>query len=79
MIEVLIQTFQENREDYLETLRANEIIISREDSCLSLTWKRITYHQLLGNHEEADTNVIAHAYETLQVSFFLNDKFKFSS
>ena len=46
MIEILFQTFQENREDCLETIRANEIMLSREESCLNLTWNGITDHQL---------------------------------
>ena len=65
MTEVLFQTFQENGEDCLEALYANEIILSRKDSCLSLTWNGITDHRLLSNHEEADMKVIAHAYEAL--------------
>ena len=47
MIEVLFQTFQGSGKDCLETFCTNEIILSREDSCLSLTWNGITGHRLL--------------------------------
>ena len=68
MIQLLFETWTEKRAHCLNFPRTTQMILSREDECISLTLSDcIPYPALLSNHEEADTKVIAHSMEALQV------------
>lgn len=70
MIELFFQVWTKKKVHCLNLLRTTQIILSREQECLSLTLLAATscdYPDLLSNHEEADTKVIAHSSHALQV------------
>ena len=68
MIQLFFEIWTERKLYCLNLLRAPQMILSREEQCISLTlgdsWD---YPNLLSNHEEADTKVIAHTSQALQV------------
>ena len=67
MIELIFETLQRKKAAVLNTLRTTKIILSREDHCQSISLSsNDTFGNLLGNHEEADTEIIAHAMRFLE-------------
>ena len=67
LIELLFEVIKNEREEVLEMLRCDELVLSREGECKLLTYiKEKIYDQLLSNQEEADTKIIAHAVEVLR-------------
>ena len=66
LIELLIEVIKNEREEVLEMLRSNELVLSREGECKLLTHiEEKTYDQLLSTQKEVDTKIIAHAVEIL--------------
>ena len=66
LIELLFEVIKNKREEVLEMLRCDELVLSREGECKLLTHiEGRTYEQLLSTQEEADTKIIAHAVEIL--------------
>ena len=64
--ELLFEVIKNEREEVLEMLRCDELVLSREEECKVLTHiEEKTYDQLLSTQEEADTKIIAHAVEIL--------------
>ena len=54
-------SLQRKKAAVLDTLRTTKIILSREDHCQSISLSlNNTFGNLLSNHEEADTTIIAH-------------------
>ena len=73
MIELLFETIENERDEVLETLRSEEIVLSREGECKKITSSEIQpFDRLLSTQEEADTKVIAHAVEFLDQDSDLN-------
>ena len=69
MIELIFQTMKEKRLHCLNILRTPQIILSNEQECVSLSLVEcVQYPRLHSNHEEADTKVIAHTNQALQVN-----------
>ena len=66
LIELIFQTMEDEKDEILELLQSEEIVISREEVAESLIiLKYWSFETLLSNHEEADTKVTAHAIEYL--------------
>ena len=66
LIELLFEVIKNEREEVLEMLRCDELVLSREGECKLLTHiEEKTYDQLLSTQEEADTKIIARAVEIL--------------
>ena len=66
LIELLFEVIKNEREEVLEMLRCDELVLSREEECKVLIHiEEKTYDQLLSTREEADTKIIAHAVEIL--------------
>ena len=66
LIELLFEVIKNEREEVLEMLRCDELLISREgESRLLAHFKEKIYDQLLSTQEEADTKIIGHAVEML--------------
>ena len=64
--ELLFEVIKNEREEVLEMLRCDELVLSREGECKLLTHiEEKTYDQLLSTQEEADTKIIARAVEIL--------------
>ena len=60
---------EEEKDEILDLLRSEKVVISREEGCRKLNSIEILgFETLLSNHEEADTKVIAHAIEYLSSS-----------
>ena len=69
LIELIFQTKEDEKDEILDLLQSEEIVISREEVCRKLSSIEILeFETLLSNHEEADTKVIAHAIEYLSSS-----------
>ena len=69
LIELLFEVIKSEREDVLEMLRCDALVLSRERECKVLTHlEEKPYSQLLTTQEEADTKIIAHAVEFLHQS-----------
>ena len=69
LIELIFQTMEDEKDEILDLLQSEEIVISREEVCRKLSSIEILeFETLLSNHEEADTKVIAHAIEYLSSS-----------
>ena len=67
MIELIFETLQRKKAAVLNTVRATKRILSREDHCQSISLSlNDTFGNLLSNHEEADTKIIAHAMQFLE-------------
>ena len=57
--ELIFQTMEEEKDEILDLLQSEEIVISREEVCRKLNSIEILeFETLLSNHEEADTKVI---------------------
>ena len=68
MIELIFQTIKEKRVYCLNLLKTTKLILSREKECATITLSNCCdCPNLLSNHEETDTNVIAHSMQALQV------------
>ena len=66
LIELLFEVIKNEREEVLEMLRCDELLISREgESRLLAYFEEKIYDQLLSTQEEADTKIIEHALEML--------------
>ena len=66
LIELFFEVIKNEREDVLEMLRCDELVLLREGECKLLTHiEEKTYDQLLHTQKEADTKIIAHAVEIL--------------
>ena len=66
LIELLFEVIKNEREEVLEMLRCDELVLSTEGECKLLTHiEEKAYDQLLSTQEEADTKIIAHAVEIL--------------
>ena len=66
LIELLFEVIKNEREEVLEMLRCDELVISREGECRLLThFEEKIHDQLLGTQEEADTKITGHAVEVL--------------
>ena len=66
MIELIFETLQRKKAAVLNTLRTTKIILSREDHCQSISLSsNDTFGNLLSNHEESNTKIIAHAMHFL--------------
>ena len=66
LIELLFEVIKNEREENLEMLRCDALVLSREGECKLLAHiKEKTYDQLFGTQEEAGTKIIAHAVEIL--------------
>ena len=62
LIELLFEVIKNEREEALEMLRCDKLVLSREGQCKLLTHiEEKTYDQLLSTQKEADTKIIAHA------------------
>ena len=62
----MFEVIKNEREEVLEMLRCDELVLSREGECKLLAHiKEKTYDQLFGTQEEAGTKIIAHAVEIL--------------
>ena len=69
MIELLFETIERGKDDALDVLRCDEIILSREGDCKRIRRASVTpYFRLLSTQEEADTKVIAHAVDVFEQS-----------
>ena len=67
LIELLFKVIKNEREEVLEMLRCDELVLSTEGECKLLTHiEEKAYDQLLSTQEEADTKIIAHAVEILR-------------
>ena len=67
MIELIFETLQRKKAAVLNTLQTTKIILSREDHCQSISLSsNDTFGNLLSNHEEADTKIMAHAMQFLE-------------
>ena len=67
LIELLFEVIKNEREEVLEMLRCDELVLSTEGECKLLTHiEEKAYDQLLSTQEEADTKIIAHAVEILR-------------
>ena len=66
LIELLFEVIKNEREEVLEMLRCDELVLLTEGECKLLTHiEEKAYDQLLSTQEEADTKIIAHAVEIL--------------
>ena len=66
LIELLFEVIKNEREEVLEMLRCDELVLSREGECKPLPHiDEKTYDQLLSTQDEAGTKIIAHAAEIL--------------
>ena len=66
LIELLFEVIKNEREEVLEMLRCDELVLSREGECKPLPHiDEKTYDQLLSTQEEAGTKIIGHAAEIL--------------
>ena len=66
LIKFVFQTMEEEKDEILDLLQSEEIVISREEVCRKLNSIEIVeFETLLSNHEEADTKVTAHTIEYL--------------
>ena len=62
----MFEVIKNEREEVLEMLRCDELVLSREGECKPLPHiDEKTYDQLLSTQEEAGTKIIAHAAEIL--------------
>ena len=62
----MFEVIKNEREEVLEMLRCDELVLSTEGECKLLTHiEEKAYDQLLSTQEEADTKIIAHAVEIL--------------
>ena len=69
LIELIFQTMEDEKDEILDLLQSEEIVISREEVCRKLNSIEILeFETLLSNHEEADTKVITHAIKYLSSS-----------
>ena len=69
LIELIFQTMEDEKDEILDLLQSEEIVISREEVCRKLSSIEILeFETLLSNHEEADTKVITHAIKYLSSS-----------
>ena len=69
LIELNFQSMEDEKDEILDLLQSEEIVISREEVCRKLNSIEIfKFEKLLSNQEEADTKVIAHAIEYLSSS-----------
>ena len=60
---------EEEKDEILDLLQSEKVVISREEVCRKLNSIEILeFETLLSNHEEVDTKVIAHAIEYLSGS-----------
>ena len=67
MIEIIFETIEEKLVKIFNNLRTTKILLSSYECCKVVTLSSSTSFDLLvSNHEEADTKVIAHAYEFLK-------------
>ena len=63
----LFEVIKNEREEVLEMLRCDELVLTREGECKLLTHiGEKTYDHLLSTQEETGTKIIAHAVETLR-------------
>ena len=63
----MFEVIKNEREEVLEMLRCDELVLWREGECKLLTnIGEKTYDQLLSTQEEADTKIIAHEVKTLR-------------
>ena len=66
LVELIFQSIQDDRVQVLNSLRTNQLILSGENCCWLLGLSSVQVHDnLVSNHEEADTKVIAHAHHAL--------------
>ena len=66
LIELIFQTMKGEKDEILDLLQSEEVVISKEEICRKLNSIEILkFEKLLSNQEEADTKVIAHAIEYL--------------
>ena len=69
LIELIFQIMEDEKDEILDLLQSEEIVISRQEVAESLiVLKYLSFETLLSNHEEFDTKVIAHAFEYLPSS-----------
>ena len=59
LVQLIFQTMEEEKDEILDLLQSEKVVISREEVCRKLNSIEILeFETLLSNHEEADTKVI---------------------
>ena len=66
LVQLVFETLTNKKEDVLETLRSDTLVLSSKENCKMITRSSVTsFKRLVSTEEEADTKVIAHAVEYL--------------
>ena len=66
LIKLTFQYIMQNKEEILQILKTQMMILSGDNECFEVTSSSSTSRNLKSNQEEADTKVILHALQVLQ-------------